>query len=61
MIKIQLSPEDIEEIKNIYWKDMKNQATGLVKELERQEAKDLLKQRKYNNCLLYTSDAADEL
>ena len=53
MIKIQLSPEDIEEIKNIYWKDMKNQATGLVKELERQEAKDLLKQRKYNKFYQY--------
>lgn len=53
MIKIQLSSEDIEEIKNIYWKDMKNQATGLVKELERQEAKDLLKQRKYNKFYQY--------
>lgn len=61
MIKIQLSPENIEEIKDIYWKDMKNQATGLVKVLETQEAKNLLKQRKYNEIYKYFYDKDGKL
>lgn len=46
MIKIQLSLESIEKIKDIYWKDMKTQATGLVEVLKTQDARDFLKGKK---------------
>lgn len=42
MIKIQLQPESMNEIRKMHWQDMRNQETGLIKVLATQEAKDLL-------------------
>lgn len=42
MIKIQLPPESMNEIRKMHWQDMRKQETGLIKVLATQEAKDLL-------------------